>query len=210
MAAHAFLTDLDYTSVEVNKFHRHHALVGHTIRDLKEDVGREHVPSGNFHANSVWLQCAALGHNLIRWTGICGNVRVDNQLIVACTIRTRLLTIPRPDRQPRRTTTQAPDRLALRQTVHHRVRHAPHPEARASHPPAPTTQPARPLASPRRNAEIDELGYAEPVQHRTHPTPRARSVDRGLAVDHPLRPRGIDRVLKPDDGVRSSLWFAAR
>jgi hypothetical protein len=91
---HAFLTDLDGTAVDVDKFHRHHAVVELAIRDLKEGVGLEHVPSGNFHANSVWLQCAVLAHNLIRWTAICGNVRVDEQLIVARTIRTRLLTIP--------------------------------------------------------------------------------------------------------------------
>jgi len=91
---HAFLTDLDGTPVEVDKFHRHHAVVELAIRDLKEGAGLEHVPSGNFHANSVWLQCAVLAHNLIRWTAICGKVRVDQQLIVARTVRTRLLTIP--------------------------------------------------------------------------------------------------------------------
>ena len=42
----------------------------------------------------MWLQCAVLAHNLIRWTSICANVRVDDQLIVARTTRTRLLTIP--------------------------------------------------------------------------------------------------------------------
>lgn len=35
-----------------------------------------------------------LAHNLIRWTSICGKVRVDETLVVARTIRTRLLTIP--------------------------------------------------------------------------------------------------------------------
>ena len=75
---HAFLTDLngthvDGTHVDVVKFHRHHAVVELAIRDLKEGAGLEHVPSGNFHANSVWLQCAVLAHNLIRWTTIlCG------------------------------------------------------------------------------------------------------------------------------------------
>lgn len=54
----AFLTDLDGTVVEVDKFHRRHAVVELAIRDLKEGAGLEHVPSGNFHANSVWLQCA--------------------------------------------------------------------------------------------------------------------------------------------------------
>ena len=79
--------------MEVDRFHRHHAVVELAIRDLKEGAGLEHVPSGNFHANSVWLQCAVLAHNLIRWTTICGDARVD-QLIVARTIRTRLLALP--------------------------------------------------------------------------------------------------------------------
>ena len=91
---HAFLTDLPGTPVDVDKFHRHHAVVELAIRDLKEGAGLEHVPSGNFHANSAWLQCAVLAHNLIRWTSILGGTRVDGQLIVARTIRTRLLALP--------------------------------------------------------------------------------------------------------------------
>ena len=63
---HAFLTDLDGNPVDVDRFHRHHAVVELAIRDLKEGAGLEHVPSGNFHANSAWLQCAVLAHNLIR------------------------------------------------------------------------------------------------------------------------------------------------
>ena len=47
-----FLTDLTGTAVEVDKFHRQHAVVELAIRDLKEGAGLEHVPSGNFHANS--------------------------------------------------------------------------------------------------------------------------------------------------------------
>jgi Transposase DDE domain group 1 len=91
---HAFLTDLNGDAVEVDKFHRHHAVVELAIRDLKYGAGLEHVPSGNFHANSAWLQCAVLAHNMIRWTAIAGRVRIDNQLVVARTLRTRLLTIP--------------------------------------------------------------------------------------------------------------------
>jgi hypothetical protein len=91
---HAFLTDLDGTAVEIDRFHRHHAVVELAIRDLKEGAGLEHVPSGNFHANSAWLQCAVLAHNLIRWTTILGGTRVDEQLIVTRTIRTRLLALP--------------------------------------------------------------------------------------------------------------------
>ena len=91
---HAFLTDLDANAVDVDRFHRHHAVVELAIRDLKEGAGLEHVPSGNFHANSAWLQCAVLAHNLIRWTTIIGDARVEDQLIVARTIRARLLALP--------------------------------------------------------------------------------------------------------------------
>jgi hypothetical protein len=91
---HAFLTDIDGDAVDIDRFHRQHAVVELAIRDLKYGAGLEHVPSGNFHANSAWLQCAVLAHNLIRWTATVGRVRVDNQLVVARTFRTRLLTIP--------------------------------------------------------------------------------------------------------------------
>ena len=91
---HAFLTDLDGTAVDVDQFHRRHAVVELAIRDLKEGVGLDHVPSGNFHANSAWLQCTVLAHNLIRWTSILGNIRVDNQLVVTRTVRTRHVAIP--------------------------------------------------------------------------------------------------------------------
>jgi hypothetical protein len=91
---HAFLTDLTGDAVEVDRFHRQHAVVELAIRDLKEGSGLEHVPSGNFSANSAWLQAAVLAHNLIRWTAHLGGVRVEGELTVARTIRTRLVAIP--------------------------------------------------------------------------------------------------------------------
>ena len=91
---HAFLTDLVGDVVDVDRFHRQHATIELAIRDLKEGAGLEHVPSGRFHANSAWLQCAVLAHNLIRWTAVLGEVRVDDQLVVARSIRTRLLCLP--------------------------------------------------------------------------------------------------------------------
>jgi len=91
---HGFLTDLDGDAVTVDAFHRRHAVVELAIRDLKEGAGLEHVPSGNFHANSAWLQCAVLAHNLIRWTAISGDVHDDSELTVARTVRTRLIALP--------------------------------------------------------------------------------------------------------------------
>lgn len=90
----AFLTDLVGDAVDIDAFHREHAVVELDIRDLKEGTGMEHVPSGNFSANSAWLQCAVLAHNLIRWTATIGQpVRVE-QRTVARTVRHRLIDMP--------------------------------------------------------------------------------------------------------------------
>ena len=108
---HAFLTDLTDDAVSVDSFHRHHAVVELAIRDLKEGAGLDHVPSGNFHANSAWLQCAVLAHNLIRWTAILGEVRVEGELTVARTMRTRLISLPgRLVNRARRPTLRLPAR----------------------------------------------------------------------------------------------------
>ncbi len=88
-----FLTDLAGTAVEVDAFHRQHAVVELAIRDLKEGAGMQHVPSGNFSANSAWLQCAVLAHNLIRWTASIG-IAPDGHATVARTVRTRLIAVP--------------------------------------------------------------------------------------------------------------------
>jgi len=90
----AFLTDQEGTATEVDAFHRAHATVELAIKDLKEGAGMEHVPSGNFSANAAWLVCAALAHNLIRWSAMLGEITPEDHLVVARTIRTRFLSIP--------------------------------------------------------------------------------------------------------------------
>ena len=90
----AFLTDQEGTDTEVDAFHRAHATVELAIKDLKEGAGMEHVPSGNFSANAAWLVCAALAHNLIRWSAMLGEITPEDHLVVARTIRTRFLSIP--------------------------------------------------------------------------------------------------------------------
>ncbi len=54
----------------------------------------EHVPSGHFSANSAWLQCAVLAHNLIRWTATLGQPGPVDSLTVARTVRVRLIIVP--------------------------------------------------------------------------------------------------------------------
>jgi hypothetical protein len=90
---HAFLTDLDGDVIEVDRFHREHATVELAIKDLKAGAGLEHLPSGVFSANSAWFQIAILAHNMVRWTVRLGGHDAD-RLIVARTIRTRLLAMP--------------------------------------------------------------------------------------------------------------------
>ncbi len=90
----AFLTDLEGDPVDVDAFHRAHATVELAIKDLKEGAGMEHVPSGHFNANAAWLVCAALAHNLIRWTAMLGEITPEEQLVVARTIRTKFLSVP--------------------------------------------------------------------------------------------------------------------
>jgi hypothetical protein len=90
-----FLTDLDWTdTADVDAFHRQHATVELTIRDLKEGAGLEHIPSGHYDANGAWLQCAVLAHNLMRWTATLGQPAPADQLTVARTVRLRLINIP--------------------------------------------------------------------------------------------------------------------
>jgi hypothetical protein len=90
---HAFLTDLTGDVVDIDRFHREHATVELAIKDLKAGTGLEHLPSGMFSANSAWFQIAILAHNMIRWTARLGGHDTD-RLIVARTIRTRLLALP--------------------------------------------------------------------------------------------------------------------
>ena len=53
-----------------------------------------HCPSGRFFANAAHLACAALAHNIARWTTRLGQAQHHKALTVAATVRRRLLTIP--------------------------------------------------------------------------------------------------------------------
>ena len=91
---HAFITDRDdLDTKEADAYHRGHARVELAIKDLK-DNGLRRCPSGRFFANGAWLACAALAHNLLRWTARLGHLHHSAQLTVAATVRKRLLTVP--------------------------------------------------------------------------------------------------------------------
>ena len=91
---HCFVTDrADLDTCAADAYHRAHARVELAIKDLK-DNGLRHCPSGHFSANGAWLACAALAHNITRWTARLGRVHPHRQLTAVNTVRNRLLTIP--------------------------------------------------------------------------------------------------------------------
>ena len=91
---HAFITNRDDLDTAAgDAYHRARARVELAIRDLKNN-GLAHCPSGRFFANGAWLGCAALAHNIVRWTARLGRTQNPRKLTAAATVRNRLLTVP--------------------------------------------------------------------------------------------------------------------
>ena len=81
---HAFITDRDGETLELEADHRRHAEIENAIRDLKYGVGLNHLPSGRFAANAAWLAVQVLAHNLARWAARIG---LGEQLVPTKTLR---------------------------------------------------------------------------------------------------------------------------
>ena len=75
---HAFITDRDGETLELEADHRRHAEVENAIRDLKYGVGLNHMPSARFAANGAWLAVQTMAHNLARWNGADRSGRADS------------------------------------------------------------------------------------------------------------------------------------
>ena len=92
---HAILTDRDGDALEVEADHRRHAIVEHTIADLKHHAGLAHLPSGRFAANAAWLALVGVAYNLARWTATAAGLgRVTTKTLRLTIIATpaRLIT----------------------------------------------------------------------------------------------------------------------
>jgi len=107
-AFHAFITDRDGDTLELEADHRRHAEVENAIRDLKEGVGLNHLPSGRFAANGAWLAIAVMAHDLARWTARLG---LDEGIVTTRTLRRQLFGLPgRLTRSARMVTLHLPAR----------------------------------------------------------------------------------------------------
>lgn len=88
---HGLITDRLGDALELEADHRRHAVVEHTIRDLKYGVGLNHMPSGRFGANAAWLGLNVLAYNLGRWLGRLG---LPGQSLDLKALRHRFISLP--------------------------------------------------------------------------------------------------------------------
>ena len=98
---HPFFTDTDEPIDAADITHRRHAIIETVFADLI-DGPLAHMPSGSFGANSAWILCAAIAHNLLRAAGVLAGA--TNAVARGSTLRRRIVNIParlaRPQRRP--------------------------------------------------------------------------------------------------------------
>jgi len=98
---HPFFTDSTEPVADADVTHRRHAIIETTFADLI-DGPLAHLPSGRFSANSAWILCAAIAHNLLRAAGALAGDR--HARARGSTLRRKIINVParlvRPQRRP--------------------------------------------------------------------------------------------------------------
>lgn len=98
---HPFFTNTDLPVEQADITHRQHAIIETVFADLI-DGPLAHIPSGRFGANSAWVLCAAIAHNLLRAAGVLAGDRHTRAR--GSTLRRRIINIParlaRPQHRP--------------------------------------------------------------------------------------------------------------
>jgi hypothetical protein len=97
---HPFLTDSTEPVDKADITHRRHAIIETVHSDLI-DGPMAVMPSGRFSANSAWLTCAAICHNLLR---AAGTLTEDHAVARGATLRHQIVAVParatRPQGRP--------------------------------------------------------------------------------------------------------------
>jgi hypothetical protein len=98
---HPFFTDSTEPVADADITHRRHAIIETVFADLI-DGPLAHVPSAHFGANSAWVLCAAIAHNLLRAAAtLAGSAHAVAR---GATLRRKIVNIParlaRPQRKP--------------------------------------------------------------------------------------------------------------
>ena len=98
---HPFFTDSAEPVEQADITHRQHAIIETVFADLI-DGALAHLPSGRFGANSAWVLCTAIAHNLLRAAGVLAGDRHTRAR--GSTLRRTIINIParltRPQRRP--------------------------------------------------------------------------------------------------------------
>ena len=97
---HPFFTNSKLSTVEADIVHRRHAIIETVFADLI-DGPMAHMPSGRFGANSAWVLCAAIAHNLLHAAGTLAGDRYA--VARGATLRRRIVTVPARLARPART-----------------------------------------------------------------------------------------------------------
>jgi Transposase DDE domain group 1 len=97
---HPFLTNSRLSTVQADIVHRRHAIIETVFADLI-DGPLAHMPSGRFGANSAWVLCAAIAHNLLH---AAGTIAGEGYAVArGATLRRRIVTVPARLARPART-----------------------------------------------------------------------------------------------------------
>jgi Transposase DDE domain group 1 len=97
---HPFFTDSEEPVTDADVTHRRHAIIETTFADLI-DGPLAHLPSGSFGANSAWILCAGIAHNLLRAAGVLAGG--PHRTARAATLRRKIVAIPARLARPQRT-----------------------------------------------------------------------------------------------------------
>ena len=96
---HPFLTNSLEPTTQADITHRRHAIIETTFADLI-DGPLAHLPSGRFAANSAWVICAAITHNLLRAAGTLASPA--HAIARGATLRRDLIAVPARITRPQR------------------------------------------------------------------------------------------------------------
>ena len=98
---HPFFTNSTEPVADADLTHRRHAIIETTFADLI-DGPLARIPSGRFAANSAWVLCAAITHNLLRAAATLAGAA--HAVARGATLRRTIINIParlaRPQRKP--------------------------------------------------------------------------------------------------------------
>jgi hypothetical protein len=97
---HPFFTDSTEPVADADITHRRHAVIETLFADLI-DGPLAHIPSGRFGANSAWVLCAAIAHNLLRAAGVLASKQ--HAKARGATLRRILVNVPARLARPQRT-----------------------------------------------------------------------------------------------------------